>query len=323
VFARQVVNTTGQWITQTQPEQAACKLTKGVHLLLPNVLENEALLLTAKADGRVFFMIPWYGLTILGTTDTLYVGNIDHVKVEAEDIEYLLTEANQVLKSVHWKKSDIIGQFAGLRVLKQSLESLPSSISRDWELKTASNGLLTSIGGKFTSAREDASQIVNRVCKNLHIIAPCKTNGRPFPWLPETDYYLWSAKILADAKNLHIDDESARWLIKRHAKRVPLIFELIGNNPSLSKRVIPTLPFIWADLVFCAHDEMVIHLDDLLRRRLPLFILTKMTPDDCCTIVDLIGKTLAWDAEKLRNELAICTRKGFFSELTSEKSSCH
>lgn len=311
VSARQIVNTTGQWISQTQPDQAWCRLTKGVHLILPKVLENEALLLTAKVDGRVFFMIPWYGLTLLGTTDTLYAGDPEQIKVEADDIDYLLTEANRVLQSVQWKKSDIIGQYAGLRVLKQSSKTSPSAISRDWELKTAPNGLLTSIGGKFTSAREDAAQIVNTVCKNLQVNELCKTDGRPFPWLPETDFWQWSANTLADAKALHIDDESALWLIKRHGKRAPLIFELCANDPNLAKRMIPSLPFIGADLVFCAHHEMVVHLDDLLRRRIPLFILSKMTPTEFRPI---IATTLGWDADKLHNELAICIRKGFFSE---------
>jgi glycerol-3-phosphate dehydrogenase len=145
VFARRIVNTTGQWISQTQPEQTGCRLTKGVHLILPNVLGNEALLLTAEADGRVFFMIPWYGLTLLGTTDTHYAGDIEQIKVEADDIDYLLTAANRVLQSVHWKKSDIIGQYAGLRVLKQSSKTSPSAVSRDWELKAAHNGLLSQL----------------------------------------------------------------------------------------------------------------------------------------------------------------------------------
>lgn len=314
VFARQVVNTTGQWLTQTQPGHAGCRLTKGVHLILPKVLENEALLLTAKADGRVFFMIPWYGLTLLGTTDTPYAGDIEQIKVEADDMDYLLTEANRVLHAVHWKKSDIIGQYAGLRVLKQSSETSPSAASRDWELKTARNGLLMSIGGKFTSAREDAAQIVDTVCKNLHINAVCKTHGRPFPWLPETDFCLWTASTLAAAKALGIDDESALWLIKCHGKRVPLIFEQCVQDPRLIKRMIPSLPFIGADLVFCARHEMMVHLDDLLRRRLPLFILAKMTPAEYRPITGIIAATLGWDADKLRNELAICTRKGFFSE---------
>jgi glycerol-3-phosphate dehydrogenase len=305
LLVRQVVNTTGQWLNQNQTGQVGCKLAKGVHLILPKVLDNEALLLTAQSDGRVFFMIPWYGLTLLGTTDTYYDGDINQVNVEEADIDYLLAEANHVLHGVHWEKSDIIGQYAGLRVLKQGPKTAPSAASRDWELNVASNGLLTSIGGKFTSAREDATQIFN---------TPCATDGRAFPWLPATDYGQWSASTLAKAKALQIDDESAQWLLKRHGKRVALVFDLIADDLDLARRILPPLPFIMADLVFCARHEMVMHLDDLLRRRLPLFILAKMTATEFQYIAGFVATALAWDTDKLTAELAICRRNGSWGE---------
>lgn len=311
IFARQIVNTTGQWLANLQPDQAGYRLSKGVHLILPKILADEALLLTAQTDGRVFFMIPWYGLTLLGTTDTPYIGNIEQVKVEEGDIDYLLTEANQVLKSVTWKKSDIMAQFAGLRVLKHSQEKSPSAVSRDWQLKTGANGLLTSVGGKFTSAREDAAQIVNTVCNNLHINADGKTNGRLFPWRPDADYVQWSADMFTEAKALSIDDESAHWLIKRHAKRTPLVLDLIAKDPDLSKRITPSLPFIVADLIFCARHEMVVHLDDLLRRRIPLLILAKLSAAELAIIADITRSVFLWDKERFEQELAICNQKGF------------
>ena len=82
VQAAQFVNTSGQWSAGLQNEHHGVRLSKGIHLILPKILETEALLLTAKTDGRVFFIIPWYGLTLLGTTDTNYDGDIDHVTVE-------------------------------------------------------------------------------------------------------------------------------------------------------------------------------------------------------------------------------------------------
>jgi glycerol-3-phosphate dehydrogenase len=257
-------------------------------------------------------MIPWYGLTLLGTTDTYYDGNINQVSVEEDDIDYLLAEANRVLQTVNWQKSDIIGQYAGLRVLKQSSKTTLSAVSRDWELHNAENGLLSSMGGKFTSAREDAAQIVNAVCKNLNLNTPCQTDGRAFPWLPASDYGQWLANTLAKAKALQIDDESAQWLIKRHGKRVSLIFQSIADEPALAKRILTPLAFITADLVFCARQEMVVHLDDLLRRRLPIFILAKMTAAEFQPIADFIAGTLAWDADRLAAELAICRRAKLF-----------
>ncbi|MCK9397835.1 MAG: glycerol-3-phosphate dehydrogenase/oxidase [Methylobacter sp.] len=303
VYARQIVNAIGQWTIES-----SCRLTKGVHLILPKALDNEALLLTAKSDGRVFFMIPWYGLTLLGTTDTDYTGDVEQVCVDSDDVDYLLTEVNRVL-GVNWTEEDIIGRYAGLRVLKQSPKAMPSAVSRDWELKVAENGLLTSIGGKITSAREDAAQIVNTICENLGVNEPCRTNGRPFPWLPDQDYRLWKEQALAEAATLGIDSESAQWLIRRHAKRVSVIFQLIEQDASLAKRITPTLSFIFADLAFCAGNEMVVHLDDLLRRRIPLLILAKMTEGELRYLAEITARTLGWDEVALNAEFEMCAQK--------------
>ncbi len=309
VYARQVVTTTGQWAAATELGQAWCRLTKGIHLILPNVLRNEALLLTAKEDGRVFFMIPWYGLTLLGTTDTNYNGDLEQVKVEKEDIDYLLQEANRVLNSVNWTESDIIGQYAGLRVLKNISTSSPSAVSRDWESKVADNGLLVSIGGKFTSAREDAARIVDAICEKLKIDESCKTFGRPFPWLPDTDFQKWSALIVAQATKLGIDKESAYWLIRRHGSRVENIFLLIENNPGWAKRIISSLPFIVADLVFSADNEMAVHLEDLLRRRMPLLLLAKMTQAEIIHLAEIVAGVLNWNDKTLKEEVEFCWQK--------------
>ena len=233
VHADRRVNMSGQWSAGLQNEPHGGRLSKGIHLILPKILDAEALLLTAKSDGRVFFIIPWYGLTLIGTTDTHYDGDIDHVTIEAEEVNYLLSEANRVLKTVNWTQQDIIGRYAGLRVLKPSADASPSRISRDWELKTSKNGLLSSIGGKFTSAREDAACIVDALCRNLGVNESCKTFGKPFPWSPVGDYQTWADAALNEAVSLGIDKESAHWLLRRHGKRVSGVFELIKQDAAI------------------------------------------------------------------------------------------
>jgi len=309
VYATQFVNTTGQWSAGLQNEHPCSRLSKGIHLILPKILQAEALLLTAKTDGRVFFIIPWYGLTLLGTTDSDYDGNIDHLTVEAEEVNYLLSEANRVLKTVNWTEQDIIGRYAGLRVLKPSAETALSSISRDWELITSKKGLLSSIGGKLTSAREDAACIVDTLCKKLGINKSCKTFGKPFPWLPIGDYQQWADSTLKEAVALGIDTESAHWLLCRHGNRVSGVFELIKQDAELAKRILPALPFIVADLVFCTQHEMVVHLEDLLRRRLPLLILSKMTLVELQRLAEIAAKALAWDHDTMNKERDLCMEK--------------
>jgi glycerol-3-phosphate dehydrogenase len=305
IFAKQIVNATGQWTTATQEGNGWCRLTKGIHLLLPAALGEEALLLTAKSDGRVFFMIPWYGLTLIGTTDTDYQGDINHVAVETTDVAYLLAEANHYLKTA-WTEADIIGSYAGVRVMKHDDKSSPSSTSRDWELKTALNGVLYSVGGKITSAREDAAHIVNAVCAQLGVNTPCPTKGKKFPWAPDEDYSAWLLVASSQAMQLSIDEASTKWLIRRHGKRVKEVFSIIKNNPQMAERIMPALPFIYADLLWSARNEMVVHMDDLLRRRMPLLILARLSENDLQRIAASVAATLGWDEAALNQEIETC-----------------
>jgi glycerol-3-phosphate dehydrogenase len=312
IQAKQIAYTTGQWLASEEQSRHWCRLTKGIHLVMPCVLKDEALLLTAKSDGRVFFMIPWYGFTILGTTDTEYNGCLEQVAADAADVSYLLAAANDYLK-YPWKEKDIIGHFAGIRVLKQPTQptssDTPSSISRDWELKTAHNGVHYAIGGKLTSSRSDAADIVDTVCKQLDIHTSCTTQDQPFPWTPRGDFVEWSVFMQIRAIQLDIDVESAKWLIRRHGKQVFEIFHKIESEPDLAMRIIPSLPFIYADLIHCAKNEMVIHLDDLIRRRLPLLILAKLTENDLRQIATRIADTMNWDEATINQEIEHCCKQ--------------
>ncbi len=306
VYAERIVNTTGRWATSLQNDSHRGRLSKGIHLIMPGTVKTEALLLTAKTDGRVFFIIPWYGRTLIGTTDSNYSGDIDRVTVDAEEVQYLLDEANRVLKAVNWTERDIIGSYAGLRVLKPSNAASPSGVSRDWQLILSTNGLLSSIGGKFTSAREDAAVIVDKLCLDLGVHVACTTFGKPLPWLPDIDYRQWTEAALNKAIALGIDSESAHWLLRRHGHRVSDIFRLCELDVALAKRITPALPFIVADLYFCARQEMVVHLDDLLRRRLPLLILWKMTAAELRDIAGIAAGILGWDEVMMDHEINRC-----------------
>jgi len=313
ILARQIVYTTGQWTAASQPGRDWCRLSKGVHLVMATALADgamtdEALLLTAQSDGRVFFMIPWYGMTLVGTTDSDYKGDIEHVAVEQSEVAYLLTEANHYLKTP-WTEADIVGSYAGVRVMKRSDMASSSAVSRDWELQTAGNGVHYSIGGKLTSAREDAAGIVNTVCAQLGVDAACATKSRRFPWAPEESYPEWLAAVNVQASRLGIDQESAKWLMRSHGKRVNEILRSMASDPRLAERIVPTLPFIYADLLFCANNEMVIHLDDLLRRRMPLLILAKLDEGTLRRIAGTVATTMGWDEAAMNREVASCRQR--------------
>ncbi len=310
IRAKQIVFTTGQWLAQEPPSRDWCRLAKGTHLLMPAVLNDEALLLTAQPDGRVFFMIPWYGLTLLGTTDTDFTGDVDTIRADDSDIGYLLAAANGYLK-IPWSKADIIGRFAGVRVFKQSSKtaasSSPSAVSRDWELKTAANGAHYAIGGKITSSRQDAACIVDTVCAQLGVSQPCATQHNRFPWAPRENFLAWLSTMQNRAAQLSIDPDSAKWLLRRHGARTAEIFRSIEADAGLAQRIVPSLPFIAADLLHCAANEMVVHLDDLLRRRLPLLILTHLTQEQLRQVALQVAAALQWDDKRAQDEIERCT----------------
>jgi glycerol-3-phosphate dehydrogenase len=304
VRARKIVHAIGQWAAAEGVARTRCRLTKGVHLVMPQAVKEEALLLTHPQDGRAFFVIPWYGLNLVGTTDTDYMNDINEAAVEQADIEYLLNGANHYLKA-GWSEEDIIGCYAGVRVMRDA-SGAPSSLSRDWELKTAPNGVHYSIGGKITSSRTDAESIVNRVCEELNINAPCQTSIKLFPWMPDINYAGWEAAASQQAAHLGIEPDAVKWPIRRHGKRVNEIYKLIEDAPHLKERILPSLPFIKADLLFCAREEMAVHLKDLLRRRMPLLILAKLPEEDLRRCAGMVAPILGWDDARMNEEITAC-----------------
>ena len=139
---------------------------------------------------------------------------------------------------------------------------------------------------------------------------PAKPSAEPFPWSPVGNYQDWTEAALNEALSSGIDIESAHWLLRRHGNRVSGVFELVKQDAELAKRITPALPFIVADLVFCAQHEMVVHLEEYpLRRRLPLLILSKMASADLQRLAKIAPKALAWGDDRMNREREFCMQK--------------
>lgn len=167
VDAKITIYATGAFSPLTSP-------TKGVHLVLPQVNDKYAFILRAPQDGRVFFVLPWKGYSLVGTTDTDYYGPPEEVKVEKEDKDYLLKAF-----SYYFPKSNttIISSFAGLRPLLKT-NGTPSDKSRDHLIKVEGNTIQIS-GGKYTTFRLIAEEATDQACKLLGRKMPCKTRDLP------------------------------------------------------------------------------------------------------------------------------------------------
>jgi glycerol-3-phosphate dehydrogenase len=308
VHASVVVNTAGYRLNELTGKYngpSLTRFTRGVHLILPSLSTKEAFLIFARKDGRVMFILPWYGKTLIGTTDTDYTGDLESIPVRDQDVSYLLEEANNVLKDVNWQPGDILGSFAGLRVLQNLKGSSPSSISREWTVKKIQDGLLVSIGGKFTTSRQDAEIIVD---KALSIYKPklkktvfnSKTVG--FTDAPEGKLSLWRSDSLKQGLSLGVDRETVKFLQFRYGKAISQIYSIIGTKKTFNRRIDKTLPFCRAEIVYAIQEEMAVHLEDIVRRRIPLVLLNKISEKSIIETADLSAKILDWNRKKKISE---------------------
>lgn len=180
VHAQAVVNATGPW-AQTLPHSSVrLRLTKGIHLVVerPRLPVPEAVVMTR--GDRILFAIPWSDRTILGTTDTDYEGSLDEVRANDRDIDYVLDVANTAFPAAGLRHDDIVSTWAGLRPLIAQSGGGPSDISRAHEIRMPEPGWLDVAGGKLTTYRLIAQQVVDRLVKHLNLRkAPCRSATLP------------------------------------------------------------------------------------------------------------------------------------------------
>jgi len=307
VEARVTVGATGPWsraLLAGTTRGRLCRFTKGVHLVLPALPCSDAMLLVAASDGRVFFLIPWYGKTLVGTTDTAYEGDPDAVAVEQSDVDYLLSELRVHVPGLEWEESDILGRFAGLRTLRNVHGVAPSAVTREWRLESPEPGLLLPVGGKLTSARVDAGRIVAGVLKALgRPIGPLPTD-RPLPWAPEGPFGPWQAAMKTAGVALGLDDETAHWATHRFGARVVDLHALLRERPDLARRVVATAPFCRGELLLAAREEMAVTLADTLRRRVPATLFAAIDHTIAADAAALMGEVLGWDATRQARAIA-------------------
>jgi glycerol-3-phosphate dehydrogenase len=181
ISARSVVHATGPWAEKLPQSSIRLRLTKGVHL----VIDRERLPLSdavVVTEGeRILFALPWGRRVILGTTDTDYDGVIEDVRTETRDVEYILGVVNRGFPSLELTEADVVSHWAGLRPLIAAKQAAgPSDISRAHQIRSPEPGWLDVAGGKLTTYRRIAQQVVDRVLRHLDRKAPpCRTAVEP------------------------------------------------------------------------------------------------------------------------------------------------
>jgi glycerol-3-phosphate dehydrogenase len=285
IRSRQVVNATGPWgdrLRRLAGDDSGPLLrpTKGVHLVAPDLRLTAAFLLLHPVDGRVFFVIPWLGKTLLGTTDTACEDSPDALSVTPEDIAYLLVGYNQHFDPP-LTSSDILGSFVGLRPLIGNHSADPSALSREFQLTWSSSGLLSVAGGKYTTYRHMAVVITDAAIRRLGMRRRCRTRDFRLDGAPREAWETFAPGAISDLKHrFGLSEESARHLVHRYGRRCADVAAYLERDPALRQPVAAGEPDLRAEFAYQRDHEMAIRPDDFLlrRTRLGLFHPDLLTP---------------------------------------------
>jgi glycerol-3-phosphate dehydrogenase len=272
--ARHVVNATGVWVDVLQGHEEPGRIgvvqpSKGVHVVVPRErlpLKDASILLPSKqGDGRSMFAIPWGGQTILGTTDTPYDGGLDDLSLTAEDLDYVLAAGNAVFKQ-DLVADDVLGAWAGVRpLLKQAGDEKMSDISRRHSLVEGTGGLLTITGGKLTTYRRMAKDVVDRIVERDGRRARCRTDEIPLTGTRPVSAL--EREVTAACRVLGLEEDVALNLVRQCGETAQHVLSLVAAEPGLGARLSPAAPHIAAEVVHAARSEGVATLDDVLSRR--------------------------------------------------------
>jgi glycerol-3-phosphate dehydrogenase len=270
VRARQVLNATGPWVDgvcamagdTTGPH---LRPTKGVHLIVRDMGLDTALLLLHPRDGRVFFVIPWMGKTLIGTTDT-EADDPDGVTVTPEDLRYLLEGFNHHFRTALGPR-DLLNHFAGLRPLLRARPAEPSSRSREFRVFRSPSGLLSVAGGKYTTYRHMAEVITDEITTSLGIRRKERTRSQPLDGAPAEPWPVFRDRMTTTLEEQGLPSASAAHLVNRYGRRAEDVFEYVRNNRSLARPIHPEEPDLSAELAYQQEHEMAILPEDFLLRR--------------------------------------------------------
>ncbi len=264
VRARVVINATGAWADRLRGQvggEEKIRPLRGSHLIFPSwrLPVAQAVSFLHPLDQRPVFIFPWEGAALIGTTDEDHRQSLDDEPgIAPEEVAYLMAAIAAQFPSLDITLDDVIASFAGVRPVIGSGKADPSEESRDhvvWQ----ENGLITVTGGKLTTFR-------------LIALDTLKAIRRHFPDLPEPDDKLPVLNPVTDDLPPRLDAMTHRRLLGRYGQDAAALVDA-AQADELTR--IEETPYLWAELRWAARAEGVVHLDDLLLRRVRLGLLLR------------------------------------------------
>jgi glycerol-3-phosphate dehydrogenase len=268
-----IVNAAGPWVDRVLAGADASLPrflgpTKGTHIVVPRFpgITELACYAEARADGRPFFIIPWNGQVLIGTTDTRCDEDPDRLRPTEAEIAYLLDATTGLLPGAGLTQHSIRYAYSGVRPLPRQGLKETSAITRRHQVRhhgRTARGLYSLIGGKITTYRHLAEEVVDQVAARLpQAVAPCSTAGQKLPGAGPRDAVLRSLgeySAVPAAAHGHLYDV--------YGARAPEVAALTRGAPDLGTLLDKTSGAIAAEVVFAATRERARTLGDILLRR--------------------------------------------------------
>ncbi len=308
-----VVNAAGPWVDTILGDLAppVGKLiggTKGSHLVVEAFpgAPREAVYSEAAEDRRPYFVVPWSGRYLIGTTDTRYDGDLDDVVATDEEVAYLIAETNRLIPGAELTPEQVLYTYAGVRPLPAAPNGDEGSISRNHVIHDHAageggvEGLLSIVGGKITTYRRLSEETVDLVVKKLDRRAPkCRTHEIPLPGGTAYPFAGFRERFRATSG---LPVETADRLLRIYGTRAAEVLDFADGAPGLREPFDPDTGALAAEVVFALRTELAETLADVVQRRTLVGYNASIGLDAIDAAAEVAVRHAGWSDERAARE---------------------
>jgi glycerol-3-phosphate dehydrogenase len=316
IRARRVIGATGVWTEDTRAllggadaDALPVRPSKGVHLIVARDRIDSRTAVITRTPTSVLFLLPWGEQWLVGTTDTPYDGDRDEPEATEADVAYLLDQANRWLVDP-LTRDDVIAVYAGLRPLlagtsaQQPADDETARLSREHAVRQPAPGFVTIAGGKYTTYRVMAADVVDAAVEGLAGDVPASrteslrlVGADGFAELMGQCAFLGAEHGLTEAE--------VRRLLHRYGGTIDEVLAPVAADPGLGARLHPESPVLRCEIVYAATHEGALGLEDVLSRRTRLALQARDGGRSVAAeVAALVGPVLGWDADRQAREAA-------------------
>ena len=294
------------------------RMSKGVHIVVPYEAIRADTGIISRTEKSVLFIIPWGQRWIVGTTDTDWTGDRAEPTPTGEDIDYILEHANRVLDRP-LTRADVIGVYAGLRPLVAADDSKPTTkLSREHVVDTPVPGLTSIAGGKFTTYRLMARDVVDAAVADFGRWVPASVTDQ-LPLLGADGLAAAAAEAERLAEDYGVPADAVEHLLERYGTLTEEVLELTRDDPALARPLADGHPYLAAEVAYAVTHEGALHVEDVLVRRVRLFIETGAHGAEAVgPVTGIMGDLLGWDAARRAAET-----EGYLELLEADTRALH